>query len=129
MSEKMSERIIDVVYSDNSEAVRAIIGRRHILRILRGFVESGREKILKESLVSCYYDPEVSMTEDGQFEELRSYAKRLIGNIPDWMSFDEFFDEFEPELKERYEKSISERKEFNDRYEKAIANEKQCENS
>jgi len=113
---KISESIIETVYSNNSEAVQALIGRRHILRILRGFVESGREKILKESLVSCYYEPSASMTEDGQFEELRSYAKRLIVHIPDWMSFDEFFDEFEPELKDRYERAISEQK-------------KQCENS
>ena len=111
----MSESIIDAVYFSISEAIPASIGGKHALRILRGFVENGREKILKESLVR-YYTPPVSMTEDGHFEELRSYAKRLIGHIPDWMSFDEFFDEFEPELKDRYEKAISEQK-------------KQCENS
>ena len=121
---KISESIIETVYSNNSEAVQALIGRRHVLRITRGFIENGREKILEESLVNRYYTPEVSMTEDGQFEELRSYAKRVIGHIPDWMSFDEFFDEFEPELKYRYEKSISERKKLNDRYEKAVSKQK-----
>lgn len=109
---EMSKSIIETVYS--SIGAPASIGGKHALRILRGFVESGREKILKESLV--YYTTLVLMTEDGQFEELRSYAKRVIGCIPDWMSFDEFFDEFEPELKDCYEKAISEHK-------------KQCENS
>lgn len=113
---EMSKSIIDAVYFSISEVIPASIGGKHALRIMRGFAEKGREKILEESLVSRYYTPEVSMTEDGQFEELRSYAKRLIGNIPDWMSFDEFFAEFEPELKDRYEKEISEQK-------------KQCENS
>ena len=110
----MSERIIEAVYPSISEATLASIGGKHALRILRGFVESGREKILESSLAQ-YYIPPVSMTEDGQFEELRSYAKRVIGYIPDWMSFDDFFAEFEPELK--------------DCYEKAIANKKQRENS
>lgn len=113
---EMSKRITEAVYFSISEKIPASVGGKHALRILKGFVENGREKILKESLVSRYYTPEVSMTEDGQFEELRSYAKRLIMNIPDWMSFDEFFDEFEPELKDCYEKAISE-------------HEKQCENS
>lgn len=111
---EMSESIIDAMYLSISEAVPESIGGKHALRIMRGFIESGREKILKESLV--YYTPLVSMTEDGQFEELRSYAKRVIGHIPDWMSFDEFFDEFEPELKDCYETAIREQ-------------EKRCENS
>jgi hypothetical protein len=112
---EMSESIIETVYPSISEATLASIGGKHALRILRGFVESGREKILESSL-SQYYIPPVSMTEDGQFEELRSYARRSIRYIPDWISFDEFFDEFEPELKDCYEKAISEHK-------------KQCENS
>lgn len=106
---EMSKSIIEAVYPSISEATLASIEGKHALRILRGFVESGREKILESSLAQ-YYIPPVSMTEDGQFEELRSYARRSIRYVPDWMSFDEFFDEFEPELKNCYEKAISEHK-------------------